>query len=255
MFRCFAQDHEELAGIWAGTTGTAEAWTLGSPIGTGESGSYHVTSAAGRRGACKPAFASDTTARAAHEKIAADLAHSLKLSVPACCLWTDQATGKQYSISMWAFSQADTWGQVLPTLSRTFLTNAAPAFAAARVFHTWIADHDHAGHGGNVVVDLTSSEDKPGVAFIDHAFSLSRVPGFDSHPVAPLAIHYIPPDLEDRGAIQQMCQYINDLEDTMIEGIVRRVPAEFLPLDKADVIIKGLLRRRQELPQAFGVGT
>lgn len=41
----------------------------------------------------------------------------------------------------------------------------------------------------------------------------------------------------------------------MIEDTVRRVPVEFLPSDKADVIIRGLLRRRQELPRVFSVGT
>jgi hypothetical protein len=89
---------------------------------------------------------------------------------------------------MWAFLQAEIWGLVSPGLSRKFLENASATFAAARVFHTWIGDHDHAGHPGNVVVDLNSSEDRPGVAFIDHAYSMSRLPGFDSQPVAPLGI-------------------------------------------------------------------
>jgi hypothetical protein len=39
----------------------------------------------------------------------------------------------------------------------------------------------------------------------------------------------------------------------MIEDIVRRVPLEFLPSDRAEVIIKGLLKRRPELAGAFGV--
>jgi hypothetical protein len=52
-----------------------------------------------------------------------------------------------------------------------------------------------------------------------------------------------------------MCQYINDLEASMIEDIVRRVPAQFLPSARADGIIQGLLSRRSELMRVFGVGS
>lgn len=254
MFRCFAQAMEDIADAWAKTPGTTEVWTPGPAIGSGISGSFHITSATGHRGACKPAVGADGTLCAAHEKIAADLAHQLKLSVPACCLWTDPATGKHYSISMWAFSQAETWQAANVVLSRKFLENASATFAAARVFHTWIGDHDHANHGGNVIVDLNSSEDAPGVAFIDHSFSMSRLPGFDTDPVQKLGIHYVPPDLENVPAIGQMCDYINALEEDMVKDTVGRVPAAFLPSDKADLIIRGLLKRRQELRTVFGVG-
>src|SRR5271169_3978642 len=98
-FRCFATSDEAIANEWARETLTSETWTLAGPIGTGESGSIHVTSASGRRGACKPALAADGTTRAAHEKIAADLAYQVKLSVPACCLWTEPSSGTLYSIS------------------------------------------------------------------------------------------------------------------------------------------------------------
>jgi hypothetical protein len=253
-FRCFATPDEAIADQWSRETLTSETWTLGGPIGTGESGSIHVTSASGRRGACKPALAADGTPRAAHEKIAADLAYQLKLSVPACCLWTEPSSGTLYSISVWAFDQALKWGEIHAKLTQTFIQNAAPAFSAARVFHTWIDDQDHHGNDGNVIVDVSSSDGMPGVAFIDHAFAMSRNPNFASSAVQPLAVHYIPQNFSNAGAIAKMCQYINDLEASMIEEIVRRVPAQFLLSARADGIIKGLLARRSELSRVFAVG-
>jgi hypothetical protein len=254
-FRCFAPSDEAVADQWFRETITSETWTLGGPIGTGESGSINVISAAGRRGACKPAMAADGTPRAAHEKIAADLAHQLKLSVPACCLWTEPATGAIHSISVWAFDQAMKWGEVRAKLTPAFMQNSAPAFSAARVFHTWIDDQDHNGNDGNVIVDIASSDAKPGIAFIDHAFSMSRNPSFGSGAVQPLNVHYISQELSNGDAIAIMCQYINDLGASMIEDIVRRVPAEFLPSERADGIIQGLLSRRPELSRVFGVGS
>jgi hypothetical protein len=135
------------------------------------------------------------------------------------------------------------------------MENVAPAFSAARVFHTWIDDQDHNGNDGNVIVDISSSDDKPGVAFIDHAFAMSRNSNFASSAVQPLGIHYVGQDLSKPDAIAKMCQYINQLEASMIEEVVRRVPAQFLSSARADGIIKGLLSRRLELLQVFGVGS
>jgi hypothetical protein len=252
-FRCFAPADEEIAHRWSSETATADLWTLGPAIGTGEAGSFHITSAEGRRGACKPAFGANSVPRAAHEKIAADLAFQVKLSVPPCSLWREPHSGSLYSISNWAFPQAMMWRDVAPKLSATFKKNAAPPFSAARVFHTWIADTDHNGNDGNVIVDVTKGEDFPGIAFIDHAYSMSIGPDFATAPVQPLGFHYIPQDHFDADATAKMVRYINDLEATMIESIVRRLPLEFLPPDRAEVIIKGLLKRRPELAGAFGV--
>jgi hypothetical protein len=147
------------------------------------------------------------------------------------------------------------WGEVRANLTPLFMQNAAAAFSAARVFHTWIDDQDHNGNDGNVIVDVSSSDDVPGVAFIDHAFAMSRNPNFAASAVQPLGIHYISQNLSNDGAIAKMCRYINELEASMIEDIVRRVPSQFLPSARAGGIIQGLLSRRLELFRVFGVGS
>jgi hypothetical protein len=166
--RCFAAADETHAAGWADTVEAADIWTIGAQVGTGESGSLHVINSDGRKAVCKPAFAGDATPRAAHEKIASDLAFQLQLPVPAVSLWTSPP-GPLYAISAWAFAQAMAWGGLTTQLTASFMKNASPAFSAARVFHTWIGDTDHGGNAGNVLVDLDSDEDAPRVAFIDHA--------------------------------------------------------------------------------------
>ncbi|MGA9894175.1 MAG: hypothetical protein WBQ55_17920 [Xanthobacteraceae bacterium] len=157
-------------------------------------------------------------------------------------------------MSAWAFAQALTWGEIATRLSPEFMRNAAATFSAARVFHSWIGDTDHFGNAGNVVVNVESSETRPGVAFIDHAFSMSHNPGFVTLPVggAP-PISYITADLLDVSAAHGMVAAVNDLGPNFLEDTVRRIPAPFLPPDHGKDIIEGLLRRRGELAAVFGV--
>jgi hypothetical protein len=252
-YRCFADADEQVADEWAAQPQTAEKWKLVGPIGVGESGSFHAAAENGRRGVCKAAFHGGGAPRAAHERIASCLARSLQLPVPPVCLWRDPATSQLYSISAWAFAQALTWGEIATRLSAVFMQNVAATFSAARVFHTWIGDTDHNGNPGNVVVDVGSTDARPGVAFIDHAFSMSYTAGFDTAAPAAVPVSYIPAALMDAAATRQMVKSINGLEANFIEDTVGQVPDPFLPADRRSAIIRGLLKRRVELATAFGV--
>jgi hypothetical protein len=229
-YRRFAEADEKIADGWSAQPVTADQWTLGRNIGRGEAGSFHAASDKGCRAACKPAFHGNGTPRAAHERIASDLARALHLPVPAVCLWTNPASRELFALSAWAFAQALTWGEIATRLSAVFMQNAAATFSAARVFHTWIGDTDHNGNPGNVVVDLASSDSSPGIAFIDHAFSMSYDAQFQTRPLTALPVSYIPPALHDAGAARDMATAINDLDSKLIEDTVRRVPGPFLPL-------------------------
>jgi hypothetical protein len=251
--RCFAAEDELHAAGWADAIETDQQWTIGNAIGVGESGSFHVQNTDGRRGVCKPSTATDRTPRAAHEKIASDLAYQLELPVPAICLWTNSFTQERFAISAWAFAQAMTWQEIYPRLSVAFMENAVPAFSAARVFHTWIGDTDHGGNGGNVLVDVTSGDTKPRIAFIDHAFSMSQNPDFEHGQSRVVPFAYLPAIPSDVAATTDMVDRINKLERAMIENIVRKIPHPFLSQDRSDAILNGLLRRRGELSALFGV--
>jgi hypothetical protein len=252
-YRRFAPADEQIANGWFTQPVSADTWTLGANIGRGEAGSFHATSNSGCRAACKPAFSGPGVPRAAHERIASDLARTLDLPVPAVCLWTNPASGQLFSVSAWAFAQALTWGEVATRLSGVFTKNVAPAFSAARVFHSWIGDTDHNNNPGNVIVDVASSDADPGVAFIDHAFSMSHDLAHWLRPVAAIPISYIPVGLFDAIAAEAMAAAINDLDEDLIKNIVGRIPDAFLPPDKAQAIINGLIRRKVELRPVFGV--
>jgi hypothetical protein len=253
-YRCFAEPDEKIAAAWSAMPVAGDVWTLGAQIGRGEAGSFHGTSDKGCRAVCKPAFDPNGTPRAAHERIAADLAFALKLPVPAVCLWT-APDGGQFGVSAWAFPQALTWAEVATRLSATFMQNAAPTFSAARVFHSWIGDTDHNGNADNVVVDISSSDERPGVAFIDHAFSMSYNPQFSTQPAAALPLCYLPNGLLNIEVTKDIVAAINALDANMIENTVGRIPAAFLPPDRGRAIIEGLLKRRDELERIFGVVT
>jgi hypothetical protein len=109
-YRCFAEADEKTADGWSMQPEAVDQWTLGNNIGRGEAGAFHGTSDKGCRAACKPAFGANGTPRAAHERIASDLARGLLLPVPPVCLWTNPATQDLFAISAWAFGQALTWG-------------------------------------------------------------------------------------------------------------------------------------------------
>lgn len=254
-YRSFANEDEALAADWHGAVEIADPadWVLGAAIGRGESGSFHITSRDGRRGACKPAFATNGVPRAAHEKIAADLAYLLGLPVPPTCLWRNPADGALFTTSLWAFRQALTWGEAKPRLSATFLQNAAAGFSVVRVFHTWIGDTDHGGNDGNVVINAETTDESPSFAVIDHAFSMLQNPHFEAGPVQIVPMGYVPQDLCDTAATAAAVAAINHLEAKMIENTVGRLPADFLPPERAEAIIGALLRRRQELAPVFGV--
>jgi hypothetical protein len=252
-YRRFAEAHEEIADEWLTQPETVEYWTLGPQIGRGEAGSFHATSDKGCRAACKPAFSPNGVPRAAHERIAFDIARALLLPVPAVCLWTDPATKALYSISAWAFAQALTWGEVAGRLSAAFIQNAAPTFSAMRVFHSWIGDTDHNGNPGNVVVDAESNDTHPAVAFIDHAFSMTHSADFQTQALAALPVSYIPPALLDPDATRAMVEVINDLDSNLIEDAVRRIPNTFLPPERGTAIMQGLMKRKVELAPVFGV--
>jgi hypothetical protein len=251
-YRRFAAAEEEIDDDWSAKAEAVDEWTLGAPIGRGEAGSVHATSNKGRLGACKLAFQGDMP-RGAHERIAADIARALGLPVPPVCLWVNPVTAIAYSISAWAFAQALTWGEMKNQLSAVFMQNVAATFSAARVFHTWIGDTDHNNNDGNVVVDVTATEQAPGFAFIDHAFSMSYTNGFDSAPLAVVPPSYIPAPQLDALATAGMVRAINDLAPDFIDNTVTRIPTAFLPQARGQAIIRGLMKRRTELGPAFGV--
>lgn len=252
MIRCFPPDRLDLCAKWFELVETNDQWKELGPIGEGESQSIRVecVSDPGVIGAAKPgpAVGQNETCRAAHEKLAFDLAHFLELPVPPVVLWSD-GTPNQYkrgrAISLWAFRQSMKWDEANNSglITDQMRVSAGPAVSAMRVFHTWISDTDRKSDHTQINVD--SSNGQLGVAFIDHAFSMSHV---WQAPCAPTGAcpNYMPaPEMAD--VMRETAQRIAAFPDDEILRLVNRIPVTYLPEPHRGVIMPNLLSRKADL--------
>jgi len=147
--RTYSALQARLRDEWFGIVETPDVWIDRGPMNDGESQSIRVENAAtGMMGVAKPGpgkAAEEGHYRAAHEKLAFDLAYLVHLPVAPVVLWRDQAPDiykRGRSISAWTFEQSLKWdeaqnrGLITPVLRES----AGPIVSAMRVFHTWIAD-------------------------------------------------------------------------------------------------------------------
>lgn len=234
---------------------TEEVWMLGVPVGAGESGSFHASCSNGREGFAKPAFQNSIMPRAAHEKIAADLAKLIDVCVPDVELWQNPVNSELFSISNKAFDQPLTFRQAGGLLTQILLKAAGEPFAAGLVFHTWIGDQDHANHPDNILLDAESSEESPKIAFIDHAFSMSM--GVDwcdpTKPIVGIRAYYNGTEPLKKESIAHTVSLVQSISATLIRHIVMSIPVIYLPESTATVIEKALVERRNSLSAFFGV--
>lgn len=237
---------------WHASVSAGGVWTLGNLAAQSESKPRHVTRQCGLRGIAKEAIqAGGGTPRAAHEKISADIAQMLGVPVPPVILWTDPLTGDQYSISAWAYKQVMTWDAMVPVMSQEFRDNVAQVVADGIVFHTFIGDTDR--HGGNTLINADCSAAFPEICFIDHAFALSHNPAFINGNLGRVAHNYVPPGLTPDAMLALMAKKVESLPANRVADTVRRIPASFLPVDRADVIIRQLLQRQAGISRLLGI--
>ncbi|QLP98444.1 MAG: hypothetical protein HZY79_15175 [Rhodoblastus sp.] len=127
MFRPFNNHQRKLCAQWSRDVMTLDEWKPESAVKPGEAG---VRRAICKRQAAylKKAVSSDGCHRAAHEKIAGDLANALGFAVPPVLLFRD-ADGERYALSLEIFEQPMTlaeikrlgqWNAASPTLARTY---------------------------------------------------------------------------------------------------------------------------------------
>jgi len=254
--RRFSATQLALCDAWFAQVESMDEWIDRGPIGEGESQSIRVEHVnAGLIGVAKPgaAVAHDTNCRAAHEKIAFDLAHGLELPIPPVILW-GKDIGAPYargrSISAWAFPQAKKWdeAQRLAALTPELIASAGPVVSAMRVFHTWISDTDR--KSDHTQLDLDSI-DVLGIAFIDHAFSLSYQWKQSDAPVGACPAYMPAP--ETRDIMIQIADRIAGVSDAEIERIVNRIPVGYLALQEQPHIVANLQSRKGKLSALLGL--
>jgi hypothetical protein len=252
-FRAFSSELETLAGSWAQNTFTVDAWKDGGFFASSESNPFQV-SVGELSGIAKPGRKkTDNICRAAHEKIASDLAFELKLPIPPVILWdmgsTTAADRERYvAISAWAFPQPLPWGQVTTALTQQHTLEASQAMSAMQAFETWISAGDRRP---DHVLTYLQAPDKPlQLAVIDYAYSMSQVWAAADDPSGLVATYLsVQPDID---SLKTMTERILQLADERVKTIVNRITGEYLPTPKKEIILANLLSRKAKLHALLG---
>ena len=261
-FRSFKPEIEQIAKEWRNTVVTTDAWLVQHIVHQySEAQAMFVRNGAisgyGKPGRNQPPVSQHC--RAAHEKIASDLAFELGLPIPPTILWdrTPHPPGceRYCSISVVPFTNPNSWRQIAvqtPLVNR-LLKAIAPVASAMAAFDTWIGNLDRA-NAGNLLVTEDVSENPAivRVAYIDYANSLSHgwpddLQGATVRPVR----HYPNGIICDEKLLDEVLAGIEALGDNVIKEIISRVPAVFIPDEKRRIIETALIGRKSKLRLAL----
>jgi hypothetical protein len=261
--RQFPSACEMVAAHWRVEIESPDDWSprsTGENVG-GESAGYFVT--------CGPlnAYAKpskidrsrEPVPRAAHEKIAADLACDLGLPVPPAVLkrWgTPPPACDQPCVvcGLMPFFPVYKWAAVkaVPELEASLKGELRHAASAMVPFDTWLANTDR-NNDGNLLISRStvSTSGKLHVAYIDFSYSMSHSWRPDFRTVTPVGAYPIDPKDIDPVVTDSVVAAIEMLGEEHIRSVVGRLPDEFLSPAGKTLITDGLLYRQSKLRAAL----
>lgn len=259
-FRQFPNEVEAIASNWRGNVLSSTQWSPDGQPGQfgGQASGYKVTSGTVLAFAKPSAIDGENppVPRAAHEKIAADLAFDLDLPLPPAILhtWTPSApVGNQpnVAISLWPFLTVHKWQHIeaLPQIATQVKLDLARTASVLAVFDTWVDNRDRPNNG-----NLLVSGDVPGsvqVAYIDYSYSMAYGwrSGFDN--VTPCPMYPTDTNDADHAAMRFVLDKIEATSDAIIESVVKRIPEVFLSTADKDLIVAGLVARKLKVRPAL----
>jgi hypothetical protein len=256
MYRRFPRRIEDMAKVWRAHAYTTEQWTFIEDVGVGESEVFKVQNQSGLYAYAKPShdLHSDTP-RAAHEKIASDLAYDIKLPVPPVQIWRSgpKDRGGLFALSLMGFDQPMDWNVAVERrlVNEAICKSVAPAISACDVFHTWIGDLDRKSE--HVQIDLDAADSNMGISVIDHAYAMTHIWRSDQkHPLHLCETKLAGVD-KNRAAIHYIVGKIERCRNDSIKDICARVPGEFLSDAQREAIVSNLITRRDEIGDYFEV--
>lgn len=241
--------------------------STGEQAPQGERGGLFVMSPAfpGRAAYLKPLkiLTGDFAGIAAREKIAADLAHDLRVHVPPAVLAfrKNGPPGEQRRVmlSLRVSAAQSEWSDVKFRMARRIpytgrldigaqARKCAPRDAArAYVFDLWVNQLDHVGdivNFSNIALGVDDHGANPAFVFFDYEKSM----GFLDGKWQPLSVPPpFPPELRaaiDLTEAMDTAAQIQALPEEAIAGVVNRVPAEWLTPTDAEQIIGNLIERK-----------
>ena len=256
-YRSFSDDVEATAKFWRGFIVSRRQWKfVGVPGSAGGEAKGTFVRASTLDGFAKPTHEKkDSMPRAAHEKIASDLAFELGLPVPPVVLWRRKHVMPDeepcVAVSLVPFNPAHKWGHVSKTndAARRVIKSLHKAAAAMMVFDTWVDNRDRANEG-NLIVHEGRPETGSTIqcAYIDYAYSMAYGWRISDDFKAVTAAPIYPKDIKvDKSTVGKVVGAIETLSDDMVRLIVQRIPTDFVPRSQRALISDGLLHRRSEL--------
>lgn len=241
MYRFFDTEVEGYADKWYERPIQQLAMAQQGPFTPTADGACLVQFDGDRLAYSKPRPGHPSSLMTAHEKIASDLAFKLGLPVPPLLVKEPCSTWPDYrAVSLVCLPASRTWGDGGHDVRET----AIEALEALRVFWSWIADVDHAGHPGNLLYQRDDGKTK--LAAIDHSYAFDR--GTYGDPMATAAsIGY--GTAHDCGAPETraaMIEKIASMPEQAIVSIVRRLGV-ILTGEQQDNILRLLFARQNGL--------
>lgn len=260
----FVEETLSLRAAWSVCAVAPHTWERIGENGHTDSAPFDVKDQNGLRGKAKPGYVKPDVSRAAHEKIASDLAAILDLPIPPVTLTeltadkglkadprTKQPGDPFICISAWAFPACDEWRIHAGVITEQEKASTIVPLSAVWVFDSWISAEDR-DYGKHILVS-PSGQAPLKIACIDYAFSLSRSWARGASPGA--AGWHMPFEVAKRDAatVAATASRIAGIKDAVIEEIVNRVGAGWLPEDRRTIILKSLLERRGRIYEIVGI--
>lgn len=266
VFRDFPPSVETLAAQWR-TALNIDSWVpIAGQVTQTEAAAFLVRNGQ-TSGFAKPGHVRVSVQdhpRAAHEKIAADLAFELKLPVPPVVLWNRRnapaGQERHCCVSAIPFEGAFyTWRQIRTRagIAVRIGSHLGQVASAMSVFDTWIMNGDRF-NDGNLLIQQLHPNGPVRAAYIDLANSMTLVSRFlqHQHPGQTLeeqwrksyVIQRYPQEApQDDSARDAAVARIEALPDSVIHDIVTRIPIGYMDAAKQAEIVAGLIFRKQHL--------
>jgi hypothetical protein len=257
--RRFHADAELLATAWRSSceTDATDEWRLAPRVGTKpKTTAGYFVSCGTVNGYAKPKKIDRSPSpnpRAAHEKIAADLAYDLGLPVPPVKLHRWQGApphGDQpfVAISLVPFLNVYRWEEIenFPDICQQMKLSLSEVASAFVPFDTWLDNNDRVNNGNLLVSNDSVDPNRPlRVAYLDHSNSMMKVWAIrDFKEVVSRPIYPTEREDADIGAMGAILAKIEAMEDRRIREIVGQIHDDFIPAEQKTLIIDALIYRR-----------
>jgi hypothetical protein len=254
--RRFPQEAEAIARDWRNHGESPDLWKpTGIPgVAGGQAQGYYVTSGPVNAFA-KPSQHDLSVPRAAHEKIAADLAFDLALPLPPAILhsWSDPApvgAERFVAFSLIPFLSVFPWRLVaaIPGLATQFKLELREVASVLVPFDTWVDNRDRANDGNLLVSKLVADSAPLQVAYIGYSYSmLYGWRASDYRTMTPIGIYPTDQKDADIASMESALKEVENLPDQNVRDIVTRIGDSFLSPADRDLIIEGLLYRKSRV--------